>query len=115
MKTKIAIVTLLLFSIATIGQEVKVTSGKVMRFANFKSKFVDARNIDVWLPKGYSNTKKYAVLYMHDGQMLYDAESSWNKQAWEVDEVAGKLIIEEKTKKFIVVGIWNNGLKRHPE
>lgn len=115
MKTKIAIVTLLLFSIATIGQEVKVTSGKVMRFANFKSKFVDARNIDVWLPKGYSNTKKYAVLYMHDGQMLYDAESSWNKQTWEVDEVAGKLIIEEKTKKFIVVGIWNNGLKRHPE
>ncbi|KAB1154837.1 alpha/beta hydrolase [Flavobacterium luteum] len=115
MKTKIAIVTLLLFSIATLGQEVKVTSGKVVRFANFKSKFVDARNIDVWLPKAYSTTEKYAVLYMHDGQMLFDAESSWNKQAWEVDEVAGKLIIEEKTKNFIVVGIWNNGLKRHPE
>lgn len=115
MKIIATLITLLLFSIATIGQQVKVTSGKVMRFANFKSKFVDARNIDIWLPKGYSNTKKYAVLYMHDGQMLYDAESSWNKQAWEVDEVAGKLIIEEKTKNFIVVGIWNNGLKRHPE
>ncbi|MFD0779461.1 alpha/beta hydrolase [Flavobacterium myungsuense] len=115
MKIIATLITLLLFSIATIGQQVKVTSGKVMRFDNFKSKFVDARNIDVWLPKGYSNTEKYAVLYMHDGQMLYDAESSWNKQAWEVDEVAGKLIVEEKTKKFIVVGIWNNGLKRHPE
>ena len=115
MKIKAILITLLLFSLVSKAQEVKVTSGKVMRFANFKSKFVDARNIDVWLPKGYSNTEKYAVLYMHDGQMLYDAESSWNKQAWEVDEVAGKLIIEEKTKKFIVVGIWNNGLKRHPE
>lgn len=115
MRTKIAIVALILYSVATLGQEVKVTSGKVIRFANFKSKYVDARNIDVWLPKGYSSNKKYAVLYMHDGQMLYDAESSWNKQAWEVDEVAGKLLIEEKTKKFIVVGIWNNYLKRHPE
>lgn len=52
---------------------------------------------------------------MHDGQALYDAESTWNKQAWEIDQVAGKLIAEGKTQKFIVVGIWNNGAKRHPE
>ena len=60
----------------TNAQEVKVSSGKVERFENFKSKYVDARNIDVWLPDGYSNNQKYAVLYMHDGQMLYDAESA---------------------------------------
>jgi enterochelin esterase-like enzyme len=71
--------------------------------------------VDVWLPDGYSNTQKYAVLYMHDGNMLYDAETTWNKQSWEVDEVASKLISEGKTKKFIVVGVWNNGQKRHPE
>jgi enterochelin esterase-like enzyme len=52
---------------------------------------------------------------MHDGQMLYDAATTWNKQSWEVDEVAGKLISEGKIKKFIVVGIWNNSQKRHPE
>lgn len=97
------------------AQEVKVTSGKVQRFVNFQSKLIDPRNIDVWLPDGYSNKEKYAVLYMHDGQALYDAESTWNKQAWEVDQVASKLIVEGKTKKFIVVGIWNNGQKRHPE
>ncbi len=99
----------------TNAQEVKVSSGKVERFENFKSKYVDARNIDVWLPDGYSNNQKYAVLYMHDGQMLYDAESAWNKQSWEIDEIAGKLIAENKTKKFIIVGIWNNGMKRKPE
>lgn len=97
------------------AQEVKVSSGKIQRFENFKSQFVEARNVDVWLPDGYSEKDKYAVLYMHDGNMLYDAESTWNKQAWEVDEVAGKLIAEGKTQKFIVVGIWNNGQKRHPE
>jgi predicted alpha/beta superfamily hydrolase len=109
--------TILFFFLAfsSKAQEVKVTSGKVQRFANFQSKLIDARNIDIWLPEGYSSKEKYAVLYMHDGQALYDAESTWNKQAWEVDQIAGKLIAEGKTQKFIVVGIWNNGQKRHPE
>lgn len=115
MKIKITIITLILFSTLSNAQEVKVTSGKVIRFADFKSQFVDARNVDVWLPDGYSDKEKYAVLYMHDGQMLFDAESSWNKQAWEVDEVAGKLITVNKIRKCIVVGIWNNGQKRHLE
>jgi enterochelin esterase-like enzyme len=92
-----------------------VSTGTIQRIENFTSNYVDSRNVDVWLPNGYSNTQKYAVLYMHDGNMLYDAETTWNKQSWEVDEVAGKLIQEGKTKKFIVVGVWNNGQKRHPE
>ncbi len=93
----------------------KVTSGKIEHFDNFKSNFVDARNIDVWLPDDYSEEEKYAVIYMHDGQMLFDNNITWNKQSWEVDETAGKLNAEGKTKKFIVVGIWNNGQKRHFE
>jgi predicted alpha/beta superfamily hydrolase len=97
------------------AQEVKVTSGKLQRFTNFKSQYVDSRNVDVWLPDSYSDKEKYAVLFMHDGQMLFDTETTWNKQAWEVDETAGKLNAEGKTKKFIVVGIWNNGQKRHFE
>ena len=113
-KTKLFFLLSLLSQIIN-AQDVKVTSGKVIRFSNFKSQFIDARNIDIWLPDNYSNNEKYAVLYMHDGNMLYDAESTWNKQAWEVDEVAGKLISEGKTQKFIVIGIWNNGAKRHPE
>jgi predicted alpha/beta superfamily hydrolase len=106
---------ILISAFSVTAQEIKVTSGKVERFESFKSKFVDARNIDVWLPNDYSPTEKYAVLYMHDGQMLFDASTTWNKQAWEVDEIAGKLNSENKTRKFIVVGIWNNGAKRHSE
>ncbi len=97
------------------AQEVEVTSGKVQRFENFKSQYVDARKIDVWLPEGYSNKEKYAVLYMQDGQMLFDAKKTWNKQAWQVDSIAGKLIKEHRTQKFIIVGIWNNDKKRHIE
>ena len=97
------------------AQEVNVSTGSLKRFSNFKSQFVDARNVDVWLPNNYSDKEKYAVLYMQDGQMLYDAKTTWNKQAWEVDSIAGKLIDENKTRNFIIVGIWNNDKKRHPE
>lgn len=96
------------------SQEIpKVTSGTIERIENFKSKFVTERNIDVWLPPNYSTTQKYDVLYMHDGQMLYDAAQTWNKQAWEVDEVMDKLIASAQTKPVIIVGIWNGGSTRH--
>jgi len=117
MNTKLIVTNVLIFLniLYSNAQLPKVSSGSIQRIENFKSKYVDARNIDVWLPDGYSNNEKYAVLYMHDGQMLYDAASSWNKTAWEIDEVAGKLIAENKIRKFIVVGVWNNDKKRHPE
>nr|WP_320120261.1 alpha/beta hydrolase-fold protein [uncultured Marinifilum sp.] len=92
-----------------------VVSGKIERVENFKSEFVTARNVDIWLPEGYCLENKYSVLYMHDGQMLYDAEKSWNKQAWDVDDVASKLRKSGKLKDFIVVGIWNGGENRHPD
>lgn len=92
-----------------------VFSGKIMRIENFSSKFVSPRNIDIWLPKGYNNQKKYAVLYMHDGQMLFDSTITWNKQDWQADEVATKLMNLGNTKEFIIVGIWNGGATRHAD
>jgi predicted alpha/beta superfamily hydrolase len=91
----------------------KVISGKIERIDNFQSQYVTARNIDIWLPEGYTDTKKYAVLYMHDGQMLFDPATTWNKQAWDVDDVATKLLQTNTVKDFIVVGIWNGGKTRH--
>jgi len=73
------------------SQVPKVSSGKIVRIENFPSKLISARNIDIWLPEGYSNRKKYAVVYMHDGQMLFDSTTTWNKQDWQADEVATKL------------------------
>lgn len=97
------------------AQEVAVSSGKVQRFPNFKSEFIEARNVDVWLPEGYSAKEKYAVLYMHDGQMLFDANTTWNKVEWMVDETASKLITEKRTRKFIVVGIASLPQTRHSD
>jgi enterochelin esterase-like enzyme len=97
------------------SQELQLASGRVERIKNFPSRYVKSRTIDVWLPDGYSPAGKYAVLYMHDGQMLFDSTGTWNHQEWRVDETAGKLMQEKKVRDFIVVGIYNGGTLRHSE
>lgn len=101
--------------LVTDAQLPTVSSGTIRRFEQFPSRFTDARTIDVWLPEGYSSAKKYAVLYMHDGQMLYDSTTTWNRQEWGVDETVSGLIRQKKIKDCIVVGVWNAGKMRHPD
>ena len=45
---------------------------------------------------------------MHDGQMLFDATSTWNGQEWKVDETLSQLMTSGEMKDVIVVGIWNS-------
>ena len=90
-----------------------VISGTTERIVSFESKFIDARIIDIWLPNGYSDQKKYAVLYMQDGQMLFDPTTTWNKQAWEIDDCGTQLMSKNLVQQFIVIGIWNGGKVRH--
>lgn len=116
---KILATAILLFALSLQGKAQdpmpKVVSGKIDRIANFQSQYVTSRNIDIWLPEGYSEKAEYQVLYMHDGQMLFDPENSWNKQAWDIDDVATELFRTNKVNKFIVVGIWNRGQTRHQD
>ncbi|CAM3591969.1 alpha/beta hydrolase-fold protein [Flavobacterium gelidilacus] len=113
MKKNILILFFFTFSLAhsqiksySLPESDKV-EGTIIRIDSFPTKLIQPRNVDVWLPKNYSKDKKYNVLYMHDGQNLFDANTTWNKEEWKVDEVASKLIIENKITEFIVVGIHN--------
>jgi pimeloyl-ACP methyl ester carboxylesterase len=120
MKPLFPITLLLAFSSCSIAvdafsQMVSVGSGRIVRHAAFPSKHVPARNVDVWLPDGYDGRRKYAVLYMHDGQMLFDSTTTWNRQEWGVDEVVGRLLREKRIRDCIVVGVWNSGERRHSE
>jgi len=107
---------LLLFASSSISlaQIPHPSSGTIKRFENFPSRFVAARTIDVWLPDRYDPKQRYAVVYMHDGQSLFDSTIVWNKQEWGVDEVLGKLMAAHKIRNCIVVGVWNTPL-RHSE
>ena len=107
--------TLLLLTVTTFSQLPSVSSGTLKRHESFYSHYITARHIDVWLPEGYSVTRKYSVIYMHDGQMLFDSATTWNKQTWDADDVITKLLQENKINDVIVVGIWNGGTTRHTD
>ncbi|WP_372773256.1 alpha/beta hydrolase [Mangrovibacterium sp.] len=113
---KTAILAVLTFLMGALQAQVpQVSSGKIVRIHDFPSQYIHSRNIDVWLPDGYTDSLKYAVVYMHDGQMLYDSTVTWNKQEWQVDEVLSELICKKKVQPCIVVGVWNNDGYRHTE
>ena len=107
--------TLLLLTVTTFSQLPSVSSGTLKRHESFYSHYITARHIDVWLPEGYSVTRKYSVIYMHDGQMLFDSAVTWNKQTWDADDVITRLLQENKINDVIIVGIWNGGTTRHTD
>jgi enterochelin esterase-like enzyme len=96
MKSVVVIFCCILAAHRLVAQLPAVSSGTISRLENFPSQFVDARNVDVWLPAGYNQGSKYAVIYMHDGQMLYDSTTTWNKTSWDVDDVLTQLLNERK-------------------
>lgn len=106
-------ITLKIFPTLIAQSKQKAIAGKIDHIENFTSKFVEPRNVDIWLPENYDSTRKFSVLYMHDGQMLFDSTTTWNKQSWNVDDVLTQLAQAGKIEDVIVVGIWNAGKARH--
>lgn len=105
-----------LAGVLSVERMPRVSSGKLITHLNFSSAYIPSRNIYVWLPDNYSSEKRYDVLYMHDGQGLFDASVAWNQQEWGVDETAAELIAAGSVRSFMVVAIPSatNGL-RHSE
>lgn len=89
--------------------------GTLLRIDDFPSNYIPPRKVDIWLPEGYQSDKKYAVLYMHDGQMLFDSRITWNHEEWKVDEVSAQLMNDSITRDFIVVAPFNINDLRHSE
>lgn len=70
-----------------------------------------ARTLRVWLPPGYttSTTVRYPVVYMWDGQNLFDTATSAFGSEWRVDETLTDFVNSGQTRGAIVVGIDNEG------
>lgn len=83
----------------------QVSSGNLYRTTVFSPELNDSVTVDIWTPEGYNSEKQYPVIYMHDGQNLFDASSTWNHQAWEVDSVVDMLMTQNKITPPIIVGI----------
>lgn len=105
----------LLIAQKSFSQKSKVQEGKIHHYLNFYSTHISSRNVDVWLPANYTSKKKYAVLYMHDGQMLFDSSITWNHQSWQADIAISNLLKDKKIRNTIIVAIWNIPATRYAD
>jgi predicted alpha/beta superfamily hydrolase len=88
-------------------------NGTIRRFANFPSKYISPRHIDIWCPPGYAKRRnqRYPVLYMHDGQNLFDPVLAYGNVDWGIDEAITHLMNTKGFPGAIVVGIWNSEIR----
>src|SRR5262249_51879058 len=91
----------------------KGKQGACLRLADFASQYIRARHVDIWHPSDYdaSSTKHYPVIYMHDGQNLFDPALSYIGVDWGVDQAISQLMYARGVVGAIVVGIWNSPLR----
>jgi predicted alpha/beta superfamily hydrolase len=71
--------------------------------------FGNTRLLRVWLPPNYggSGAARYPVLYLNDGQNLFDPATAFGGVHWQVGETATRLIADKKIRPLIIVGIDN--------
>jgi enterochelin esterase-like enzyme len=100
------------------AQQPKPSTGRLERI-EVPSRHVEQRPVDVWLPADYTERvaegQRFQVLYMHDGQMLFDPTITMNKQAWHVDVTLDRLMRSGRVPPTIVVAVWNRGEFRDSE
>lgn len=93
-----------------------ISQDTLLYLKSFKSNFVDARNVEVWLPKGYPQKDiAYKVLYMHDGQNVFNDASATYGTAWNIGHKMDSLITAGAIKPAIVVASWSHPEKRFNE
>ena len=90
-------------------------TGNIKRHRAFLSKILgNRRDILVYLPRGYRrfSRRRYPVLYLHDGQNVFDAATSFSGVEWGVDETAQRLIHRKLIEPLIIVAVANIGEER---
>jgi predicted alpha/beta superfamily hydrolase len=88
--------------------------GKIDRIDPFESKHVIPRRVDIWTPPTYVEDQKqrYKVLYMHDGENVFDSASSkWSHIDWGIDETITRLMLEGKIQPTMVVAMWSTDIR----
>ena len=109
MSSKFLLLLLYLSFMNTNAQD-NTFSKNVSTFTIHSPQLETDKKIWVYLPSGYEkNAEKYPVIYMHDGQNLFDNASSFSGE-WRIDEQLDSL-----QAKAIVIGIEHGGEKRIDE
>ena len=92
--------------------------GRLRRHTRFPSRYLSTpRDLVVYLPPGYdpAASTTYPVLYLQDGQNLFDPATAFAGQDWGADLAADRLIAAAAVQPLIMVGIYNAGIRRISE
>ncbi len=84
-----------------------ITGNLKYHYKFYANRLKNERTIVVWLPESYETERQklYPVLYMHDGQNLFDPNTSYIGLDWQMDETADSLIKKGEIQEIIIVGI----------
>ena len=109
MKLLLAKLLLICAVVSSFGQ----SKDKIETIEKFKSDFVKTRKVEVWLPAQYASEpkRKFPVIYMQDGQNIFNMETAMNKTPWEADDTAAKMIAAKVIEPVIIVAIWSTDLR----
>jgi predicted alpha/beta superfamily hydrolase len=92
-----------------------VSAGQLRKHEGFRSRFLrNQRALIVYLPPGYDDQpwRRFPVLYLHDGQNLFDRATAFAGVDWNVQGAADSLIGAGSVEPLIIVGIYNTGKSR---
>ncbi|WP_332678670.1 alpha/beta hydrolase [Brevundimonas sp.] len=107
-----ALTGLALLPLAAAARADAPTEGRLVEHPRMASAHVQPRDVTVWLPPGYDGSEaRYPVLYMHDGQNLFDGSRAAYGKEWGVDEHVARLSANGQIRTPIVVGIGNTPLR----
>ena len=88
-----------------------MSSGQLRKHEQFRSRFLrNQRDLIVYTPPGYVDppTRRFPVLYLHDGQNLFDGATSFIPgQDWHVGQTADECIHARTVEPLIIVGMYN--------
>jgi predicted alpha/beta superfamily hydrolase len=92
-------------------------SGNYQIHENFHLKGLTSRRVIVWLPPSYEKetSRRYPVLYVMDGQNVFDPYTSSLGYDWRIDEIADSLMRNGEIEEFIAVAIYSNADTRTNE
>jgi predicted alpha/beta superfamily hydrolase len=90
--------------------------GRIRFHPRFPSRYLSTpRDIIVYLPPGYEEGGRRPVLYLQDGQNLFDPATAFAGQDWRADVTADYLIRSGAIEPLIIVGVYNTGVRRISE
>lgn len=101
-----------------LGESAAIPSERLKKHANFQSRELEPRDLVVYCPPDYyeNESRRYPVLYLHDGQNLFDPETAYVAgMHWRVGETADLLINEGLIEPLVIVGVYNTGEHRIAE